>query len=81
MRPYAKLRGEIRYTFGTQAAFAQAMGVSLPKLSRLLNKHQEWTCDEILAASRVLNIPPQRIHEYFFLSFGCKISTKHGRTT
>ena len=66
VKTFARLRGEIRGTFGTQEAFAQAMGITLPKLSRLLNGRQDWTRDDILAAAQALRIPTSRIHEYFF---------------
>lgn len=63
---YAKLRGRIRTYYSTQAAFAQAMGVSVCTLSQKLNGLSEWTAKEIRKACELLEIPPQEIPAYFF---------------
>lgn len=65
-KPYARLRAQIYSVFGAQKGLADAMGISLQKLSRLLNGRQDWTRAEIETASKALNIPLERIHKYFF---------------
>lgn len=63
---YWKLRGAIREKFGTQNAFAEAMGLSKCVLSRKLLGKREWLLAEVQAACRLLEIPADRIGEYFF---------------
>ena len=54
---YAKLRGKIREVFGTQEAFAVAMGMSTVTLSQKLNGKLEWKTSEIANACDLLGIP------------------------
>lgn len=63
---YSKLRGRIRTYFTTQAAFAQALGISVCTLSQKLNGLSEWTAKEIRKACELLEIPPEEIPAYFF---------------
>lgn len=63
---YSKLRGAIREKYGTQQAFALAMGMSEASLSAKLNGHTEWQTDEIVKACELLGIPLELAHEYFF---------------
>ena len=63
---YSRLRGRIRTYYTTQAAFAEALGVSLCTLSKKLNGLTEWTAKEIRKACELLEIPPAEIHAYFF---------------
>ncbi|MGM9683154.1 MAG: DUF739 family protein [Eubacteriales bacterium] len=63
---YAKLRGKIREVFGTQEAFADAIGMSTVSLSQRLNGRLEWRTSEIAAACKVLGIPLENNAEYFF---------------
>jgi transcriptional regulator with XRE-family HTH domain len=63
---YSKLRGRIREIFGTQAAFARAMGISECVVSQKLNGRSEWTADEIREAIVLLGIPAEEIPLYFF---------------
>jgi transcriptional regulator with XRE-family HTH domain len=63
---YSKLRGRIRTYYTTQAAFAQALGVSVCTLSQKLNGLSEWTAKEIRKACELLEIPPAEIPAYFF---------------
>lgn len=65
-RPFAALRGLIVEKFGTQAALAAAMGFSLSTMSAKMNGRTEWQSDEIARACRLLGIPLERAHEYFF---------------
>lgn len=63
---YAKLRGKIREIFGTQEAFAVAMGMNAATLSGKLNGKSEWTRAEIRKACALLRIALADAHEYFF---------------
>lgn len=61
-----KLRGLIREKYGTQATFAEAMGMSKTTLSAKLNGKTEWSRQEIEKACRLLGIPAEDIPTYFF---------------
>ena len=61
-----KLRGRIREKFGTQEAFAKAVGMSETTLSSKLNGKTDWTRAEIEKASTLLGIPIEEIPCYFF---------------
>lgn len=63
---YAKLRGRIREKFGTEKAFAAAMGMNPASLSSKLNLKTEWTRQEIEKACVLLEIPLAEAHLYFF---------------
>ena len=65
-RKYSKLRGAIREKFGTQEAFAIAMGLSISMLSAKLNDRSEWTKTQIIRACELLEIPLAEAHLYFF---------------
>lgn len=62
---YAELRGAIRAKFGTNAAFAEAMGMNKSTLSKKLNGWSEWTRSEIERAMELLNLPWDEIPLYF----------------
>lgn len=63
---YAKLRGRIKEIFGTQEAFAKAIGISSVSLSQRLNNVLEFTQEEIFISCEVLNIPLTDMMSYFF---------------
>ena len=63
---YAKLRGKIREVFGTQDAFATAIGMNNATLSKKLNNKVDWTREEIEKACMLLCVPANELHEYFF---------------
>lgn len=63
---YSKLRGKIREVFGTQEAFAEAIGMSTVSLSQRLNGKLDWKTAEIAVACRVLGIPLEENAAYFF---------------
>ena len=65
---YPKLRGAIREKFGTQEAFAKAMGKSETTISAKLTGKTEWTRQEVEDACRLLDIPIAEAHAYFFAS-------------
>lgn len=63
---YSKLRGKIREVFGTQEAFATAMGMNTATISGKLNDKSDWTRAEMELACSLLKIPMLEMHEYFF---------------
>ncbi len=63
---YPKLRGAIREKFGTQEAFAKAMGKAETTISAKLTGKTEWDRQEIETACRLLDIPLTEAHAYFF---------------
>ena len=63
---YPKIRGAIREKFGTQSAFAQALGINPSTLVKKLSGKVEWTVGEMQATVLLLDIPRDRISEYFF---------------
>lgn len=65
---YPKLRGAIREKFGTQGAFAKAIGMSKATLSGKLTGKTEWTRQEIEDACNVLGVPIADALDYFFAS-------------
>lgn len=66
MRKFGKLREKIKLVFGTQKAFAEAMGVHSTTMNAKLNSKVEWTSNEIEKVCALLNIPTEKIQEYFF---------------
>lgn len=66
MFDYSKLRGAIREKFGTQEAFAKAMGFSTATLSDKLNNKVQWNQKEIDKAVELFEISKEYIPIYFF---------------
>lgn len=66
---YSKLRGRIREKFTTHKAFALAVGLNAGTLSAKLNGRTQWTCDEVVKVCKVLDIPLEEAHAYFFCAF------------
>lgn len=66
MFDYSKLKGKIKEVFGTQSAFAKAMGLSSVSLSSKLNNLTQFTQVEINRACELLSIPAEFIPVYFF---------------
>ena len=65
---YAKLRGAIREKFGTQEAFAQALGIHSATLNAKLSDRTDWTRREIERACALLEVPLEEMCAYFFAS-------------
>ena len=63
---YDKLKGRIIEVFGTQLAFAEAMGMNPASLSAKLNNKTPWKREEIEKACELLSIPFEQVHLYFF---------------
>lgn len=65
---YSKLLGKIIEKFGSQRAFADAIGRTENTVSRKLNGKMAITTDDIVewSAPELLDISPSEYHEYFF---------------
>ena len=61
-----KLAGRITEKFGTQKAFAEALGMEQSTLSRLLTDGKDWRGSKLIKAIKLLEIPEQEIEAYFF---------------
>ena len=66
MRKYGMLRERIQNVFGTQQAFAVAMGMNTATLNAKLNGKADWTSKEIEKACMLLNISMVDMPNYFF---------------
>lgn len=63
---YSKLLGRIVECCGTQANFAEKIGLSERTVSLKLNGKRSWKQPEISAACQILRIPTSEIDQYFF---------------
>lgn len=63
---YAKLNGRIIEKCGTQAVFAERMGLSERTISLKLNNKVAWKQPEMQKAAGVLDFPETEIQTYFF---------------
>lgn len=63
---YSKLKGRIVEKFGTQSAFAKALGVSERTLSLKLHNRIYFRQDEINKALKLLEINATDARDYFF---------------
>ena len=66
MFDYSKLYGKIREVYGTQEAFADAMEMSRTALNSRLKQNVEWKTPEVAKACKLLHIPLEDAHLYFF---------------
>ena len=62
-----KLEARIVEKFGTQKAFAQAIGVSRSAVCRYLKDGRDWRGSSLMKAIRALEIPTDEIDSYFFV--------------
>lgn len=63
---YSKLNGRIVEICGTQAVFAEQMGVSERTISLKLNNKIAWKQPEMQKAAKVLKFSENEIQSYFF---------------
>lgn len=63
---YAKLNGRIIEKCGTQAVFAERMGLSERTVSLKLNNKVAWKQPEMQKAAGILEFPETEIQAYFF---------------
>lgn len=66
MRKFGALREQIKNVFGTQKAFAEAMGMNAATINAKLNSKADWTLKEIEKVCTLLGIPMEKMREYFF---------------
>ena len=66
MRTYGRLREEIKKKFKTIAQFSIAMGMDVSTLSGKLNGKTGWKQEEIERSCMLLDIPIDKVAEYFF---------------
>lgn len=63
---YSKLLGRIVEVCGTQAKFAEEMGLSERSISLKLNNKRGWKQEEMKLACGVLALSDSEIPQYFF---------------
>lgn len=63
---YSKLKGRIKEVFDTIQAFADAMGKDVSTISAKLNNKSTWKREDIEQACKLLGIPVEDVHLYFF---------------
>lgn len=63
---YSSLLGKIVEVYGTQANFAEAMGLSERSISLKLNNKVRWKDTEIITVANLLDIEAEDIPKYFF---------------
>lgn len=63
---YPKLRGRIREKYGTQKAFAVAMGMHPTTLSTKLQGRFDWSLQEMKRAAELLELSVEEMAVYFF---------------
>lgn len=61
---YPKLKGKIIEVYGSQKAFAEALGTTSATLTNKLNGKTEFKRDEIIMSRQLLNI--EDVTPYFF---------------
>ena len=66
MRKFGRLREKYSEVFGTQQAFADAMGMDRATLSSKLNNKTEFTRSEMEKSCVLLGLSTENIPEYFF---------------
>lgn len=66
MRKFGALRERIKLIYGTQKAFAEAMGMNVATLNLKLNGKAALTVPEIEKACKLLDISTNEIAPYFF---------------
>lgn len=63
---YDKLKGKIKEVFGTQEAFAIALGIARTSLYSKLSNNTEFTQTEMLKSLELLHLKRSEIDAYFF---------------
>lgn len=63
---YDKLKGKIKEVFGTQEAFATALGIGRTSLYSKLNNNTEFTQTEMLKSMELLHLEKSEVDSYFF---------------
>ena len=63
---YTELRKKYAEVFGSQEAYAKAIGMDRTSLIKRLNNEIPFRADEIVISQSVLNLSPEDIKIYFF---------------
>lgn len=63
---YGKLKGRIVEKFGSQSKFAEALGTTDTTLSRKMQSKTEFSKEDMVKWSKLLEIPMSEIPDYFF---------------
>lgn len=63
---YDKLKGKIKEVYGTQEAFADALGIARTSLYSKLNDITEFTQKEMVKSLELLHVNKAEINDYFF---------------
>lgn len=63
---YSKLKGRIVEICGTQAIFAEKMGLTKATISAKLNGKIQFKQSEICTAIQILNLTQEDVTSYFF---------------
>lgn len=63
---YAKLRGAIREHFGTEGAYAKAIGRSSNYISKVFQGKSNFSVIDVAKSAEVLGIASEDIGKYFF---------------
>jgi hypothetical protein len=63
---YSKLSGRIREKYGSQKAFAKALGMSEAALSNKMTGIYYFTQPEIKKSVKLLELDPGSVTDYFF---------------
>ena len=61
-----RLKSRIIEKFGTQKAFADALGTDKSTVSKLINEGRDWKGSMMMKAVELLEIPYDEIEVYFF---------------
>lgn len=61
-----KLAARITEKYGSQKAFAKALGMYESTLSRYLSSGRDWKGSKLIQAIKLLEIPEKEIDAYFF---------------
>ena len=78
---HSKLRGKIKEKFGSESSLSKEMGLSPTSISYRLNNIVEFSSTEIYRLIVLLDLPGDKIKEYFFEEKVCKKQTKRTRYT
>lgn len=64
---YRKLKGRIKEVFGTQAAFAVALGISKNSVSKKLTRKTEFSQSDVERWAELLHINRCEYGEFFYM--------------
>ena len=77
---HSKLKGRIVEKYGTQSAFAKAIGWSSSQISMRMKNQIQFDAEDIYLICNVLDIPGEEINDYFFYPLSSTFRTKREET-